>query len=334
MARGIFVVKVLVLIALLLGLVLLPGAGAFRTPFKSTFKKLLTRHTLAMSQAGSFVKYQGLGNDFILIDNTHAADPLYSAEQAVKMCDRNFGIGADGVIFALPGSNGCDYTMRIYNSDGSEPQMCGNGIRCMAKFLQHLEKRDTSVATNFDIWTNAGIIKSHITAEGGVIVDMGTPILHGPTVPTKLPVDSEGRAIEAEIVALDKTYHATAVSMGNPHCIIFVDDLATMDPPFSTIGPVMERHPAFPQRVNAEFVQVHNRGHVQVKVWERGAGPTLACGTGACAVVVAGVLTGRLDRQCKVSLPGGDLHIRWDETDNKLYMTGPAEAVFQGSLLP
>ena len=307
---------------------------------------------LAMATVGaSFVKYQGLGNDFILVDNTKSASPLYTPAEAVKLCDRNFGVGGDGLIFAMPGQNGCDYTMRIYNSDGSEPQMCGNGIRCMARYLFDVIEKQTAATSSsskvYKIWTNAGEIVPTIRPDGLITVDMGKPILQAKDVPTTLIPGTgveiasaktgspAGRAINSPLLALGKTYSATAVSMGNPHCVIFVDPATGfdgMDPPFATIGPVVEAHPTFPQKVNAEFVQVLSRSHVNMKVWERGAGPTLACGTGACAVVVAGVLTGRTERRCKVTLPGGDLEIHWDEETDKVFMTGPAEPVFAGAL--
>jgi diaminopimelate epimerase len=281
-----------------------------------------------------FVKYQGLGNDFILVDNTKSKTPLYTPEQAIKLCDRNFGIGGDGLIFAMPGENGCDYTMRIYNNDGSEPQMCGNGIRCMARYIvDEIEKKSVASEPTYTIWTKAGKIVPKVTKTGSIRVDMGTPILEAAKVPTKLPATKDGAAVEATIEAAGASYKATCVSMGNPHAVFFVDDLDKMDPAFATVGPVMEKHPMFPERVNAEFVQVLSRTHLRMKVWERGAGPTLACGTGACATVVAAVLTGRAERACTVTLPGGDLHIEWSAADGKIYMTGPADAVFSGKIL-
>ncbi|KAJ1418984.1 Diaminopimelate epimerase [Ochromonadaceae sp. CCMP2298] len=299
-----------------------------------------SRNTRSMSSAlnawtggkDAFVKYQGLGNDFILVDNRGSNEPIYTPAQAVKLCDRNFGIGGDGLIFALPGEKGCDYTMRIYNSDGTEPQMCGNGIRCMAKFLQLIESNNNAEIV-YKIWTNAGVIVPKITADGLIAVDMGEPVLQAEKVPTRLSATLDGAAVESPITVAGKEYKATAVSMGNPHSVIFVDNLETMDPSFSTVGPLVERHVDFPEKVNAEFVQVVDRSHVIMKVWERGAGATLACGTGACAVVVAGVLSGRTERQCTVTLPGGDLEIFWAE-DNKVYMTGPAKEVFSGTLDP
>lgn len=279
-----------------------------------------------------FVKYHGLGNDFVLVDNTHSSLPIYTPKEAIKICDRNFGIGGDGVIFVLPGTEGNDYTMRIYNSDGSEPQMCGNGIRCMAKYILQLENKAIGTEATYKISTNAGTIIPKVTKDGLITVDMGKPILTPNKVPTTLAATRDDTAIDAPFTVLDKTYKATCVSMGNPHAVMFFDDLDALDPAFNVVGPLIESHAVFPQRVNAEFIQVISRSHLKMKVWERGAGPTLACGTGACATVVAGVLTNRSDRKCKVSLPGGDLDIHWDEADGKIYMTGPAESVFQGTI--
>ena len=255
-------------------------------------------------------------------------------EEAVRICDRNFGIGGDGIIFALPGSNGCDYTMRMFNSDGTEPQMCGNGIRCMAKFLQEIEGKSGPLLEEltYTIHTLAGTIVATITIDGLVCVDMGEPILTASQVPCTLAPTREDRAVDSTIVIGGKEYLQTAVSMGNPHGIIYVDKIKAMDPPFETVGPLAEAHEAWPEKVNAEFIEVYARDHVRMMVWERGAGPTLACGTGACAVCVAGVLTGRTDRNCKVTLPGGDLQIHWDEHTNKLFMTGPAVETFRGTL--
>lgn len=166
-----------------------------------------------------FVKYQGLGNDFILIDNTKSNEPLYSVEEAIKICHRNFGIGGDGIIFALPGINSCDYTMRIYNSDGSEPQMCGNGIRCMAKFLMEIEKKPLGTEVIYKIWTNAGVIIPKITSTGSITVDMGQPILIPDKIPTLLKPTIDNKVIDADIEINGKIYKTTAVSMGNPHSV-------------------------------------------------------------------------------------------------------------------
>lgn len=293
--------------------------------------RLTTQLALSSSTQVDFVKYEGLGNDFILIDNTKQSDPILSPEEATSLCNRNFGIGGDGVIFALPGKEGCDYTMRIYNSDGSEPQMCGNGIRCMARFLiDEIEKRGANEAVKYSIWTNAGKIIPKTNSDGTITVDMGEPILNPPKVPTTLSATKDNAVVDASIEAAGGKYTVTCVSMGNPHAVIFLPDLDSMSPAFPVVGPAMESHPFFPQRVNAEFVQVLSPTHLKMKVWERGAGPTLACGTGACAVVVAAYLSGRAERSCTVSLPGGDLQITWDGADNHVYMTGPAKAVFKG----
>ena len=273
-----------------------------------------------------FTKYQGLGNDFILVDNRHSTTPSLSPEEAVKLCDRHFGIGADGVIFALPGDENSDYTMRIFNSDGSEPQMCGNGIRCLARFLAKLEGIDTT-EKSYRIQTLAGIIIPNLEAEGQVKVDMGTPFLLAKEIPTTL-TKAEEKVIDQSLEVGDQSWLVTCVSMGNPHCITFVEDVAKI--PLETIGPKFEHHAVFPKRTNTEFIEVVRRDYLKMRVWERGAGITLACGTGACASVVAGVLTGICERLCTGELPGGCLTIEWSEKDNRLYMTGPAEAVFTG----
>lgn len=275
-----------------------------------------------------FAKYHGLGNDFILIDNRESSEPVVTPEQAVKLCDRHFGIGADGVIFALPGQNGSDYTMRIFNSDGSEPEMCGNGIRCLAGFVVELEGNTNQVA-EYRIHTLAGVIKPQMTFDGQVRVDMGVPRLLAGEIPTTLSQADE-KVIDLPLEVGGKSWSVTCVSMGNPHCITFVEDTATV--PLEIIGSQFEHHPAFPQRTNTEFIQVVRRDYLKMRVWERGAGATLACGTGACAALVAGVLTGRCDRTATVELPGGCLEIEWSDDDQRIYMTGPAVRVFTGNI--
>jgi diaminopimelate epimerase len=273
----------------------------------------------------AFSKYHGLGNDFILIDNRHSAEPILTSEQAVKWCDRNFGIGADGVIFLLAEANG-EHRMRIFNSDGSEPEMCGNGIRCLAKFMQDLNIPTTG--SKYQIQTGAGLIVPQMDADGQVTVDMGKPFLTATEIPTTLR-DSDHKVINVPLEVGGKTWNVTTVSMGNPHCMTFVDDVDTI--PLAEIGVLFEHHPVFPKRTNTEFVEVVNRGYVKMRVWERGAGATLACGTGACATVVAGVLNDLCDRTCTVNLPGGDLKIQWSEESDRILMTGPATLVFTGS---
>ncbi|MDZ8107190.1 MAG: diaminopimelate epimerase [Nostoc sp. DedQUE12a] len=296
-----------------------------------------------------FTKYHGLGNDFILIDNRSSSLPVVTPEQAIKLCDRHFGIGADGVIFALPGENGTDYTMRIFNSDGSEPEMCGNGIRCLAGFLAELEGLKEDAGKEFSasprlpipassssespityrIHTLAGVITPQILPNGQVKVDMGLPRLLAGEIPTTLAPAPE-KVISQPLEVAGQTWEVTCVSMGNPHCITFVEDVAAIE--LETIGPKFEHHPVFPQRTNTEFIQVVRRDYLKMRVWERGAGITLACGTGACASLVAGVLTGKCDRTATVELPGGLLQIEWSEIDQRVYMTGPAERVFTGKL--
>ncbi len=269
----------------------------------------------------AFVKYHGLGNDFILIDNRHAPEPCLTPEQAVSWCDRHFGIGADGVIFVLPAQTGADYQMRIFNSDGSEPEMCGNGIRCLARFIAELEGK--SEAT-YQIQTLAGMITPKLNADGQVTVDMGLPRLLAAEIPTTLAAADE-KVVNLPLEVAGQAWSVTCISMGNPHCITFVEDVAAVE--LAEIGPQFEHHPAFPQRINAEFIQVVRPDYLKMRVWERGAGITLACGTGACASLVAAVLNGKAERRATVELPGGCLEIEW-AADQRLYMTGPATRVF------
>lgn len=276
-----------------------------------------------------FTKYHGLGNDFILIDNRDSETPRITPDRAIELCDRHFGIGADGVIFALPGQAGTDYTMRIFNSDGSEPEMCGNGIRCMARFLADLEVADTGNAkAQYQIHTLAGVMTPKFDANGQVTVDMGEPRLLAAEIPTTLAAPDE-KVIDRSLEVAGQTWNVTCVSMGNPHCITFVEDVAAI--PLEQIGSLFEHHSAFPQRTNTEFIQVVRSNYLKMRVWERGAGITLACGTGACASLVAGVLTGRCDRRATIELPGGCLDLEW-ATNGRLYMTGAADRVFWGKI--
>lgn len=282
--------------------------------------------------ATQFTKYHGLGNDFILVDNRHQGEPVITPEVAIAWCDRHFGIGADGVIFALPGEQGADYTMRIFNSDGSEPEMCGNGIRCLAKFLGELEMADgqsPQLPRTYQIHTLAGRIAPTLQPDGQVTVDMGPPYLLAGEIPTTLTA-ADAKVVNQELMVSDRAWEVTCVSMGNPHCITFVEDVAAIS--LEQLGPKFEHHSVFPKRINTEFIQVVRPDYLKMRVWERGAGITLACGTGACASLVAGVLTGRCDRQTTVELPGGPLLIEWSAIDNHVYMTGPAEKVFVGTV--
>lgn len=272
-----------------------------------------------------FTKYHGLGNDFILIDNRSKSDPLITSEQTVQWCDRNFGIGADGVIFALPGQEGTDYSMRIFNADGSEPEMCGNGIRCLAKFIADLQ--GVTDSREYRIHTLAGVITPKLEDNGKVRVNMGMPQLLASQIPTTL-AQGDQKVIDVPLEVGGNSWQVTCVSMGNPHCITYVEDVSAI--PLDIIGSQFEHHSVFPKRTNTEFIQVVRPDYIKMRVWERGAGATLACGTGACASVVAGVLTGKCDRICTVELPGGCLDIEWSEVDQRIYMTGPAQQVFTG----
>lgn len=279
-----------------------------------------------------FTKYHGLGNDFVLMDNRHQSEPCLTPEQAIQVCDRHFGIGADGVIFVLPGQSGTDYTMRIFNSDGSEPEMCGNGIRCFTKFVADLESQSghsPPSGRSYQVHTLAGTIVPELLPDGQIRVDMGVPRLTAAEIPTIL-VPPEEKVINQPLTVAGKAWSVTCVSMGNPHCVTFVEDVSKID--LTIIGPQFEHHAVFPQRTNTEFIQVIEPNYVKMRVWERGAGVTLACGTGACASLVAGVLTGHCEREATVELPGGCLQIEWSDIDQRLYMTGPAEPVFTGNM--
>lgn len=278
-----------------------------------------------------FTKMHGLGNDFILIDAINQRiDEAWMQAESANLCDRNFGIGADGVILVLD-SEQFDFKMRIFNSDGSEPQMCGNGIRCFAKFVFEAGLIDKDI---FSIETLAGPIVPALVLKNNQVqaieVDMGPAILERGKIP--VAGGNPTAQVISEPVEVDgQTYAVTAVSMGNPHAVIFVPDLTEIN--LEEIGPKFEHHALFPERINTEFVQIVNKSEAIMVVWERGAGETLACGTGACAVVVAGVLTGQLDRKVLVHLPGGDLSIEWQENDGHVMMTGPAQSVFSGKVL-
>lgn len=274
-----------------------------------------------------FTKMHGLGNDFIVIYGQHAL-PQNAAELARLWCDRYFGIGADGVVYILP-SDQADFRMRIINSDGSEAEQCGNAIRCVAKYVfdHGFVSRDRITIETL----GAGVQQVAIHAQDGiattVTVDMGEPVLEGLRIPTTVDANP---VVKAVIEADGNEYRFTAVSMGNPHCVIYVDDAVSFD--LNTWGPKLEVHPFFPKKINVEFATVKDRQTVDMRVWERGAGPTLACGTGACATLVSSVLNGLTDRSASIRLKGGDLFIEWNEEDNRVYMTGPAANVYTGSI--
>ena len=281
-----------------------------------------------------FTKMHGAGNDYVYVNCFAEKITGDRAELARQVSDRHFGVGGDGLILILPPENAdaADARMQMFNADGSEAEMCGNGIRCVAKYVyDHGIKRDPSLK----IETGAGILSLELETNNGkahrVRVDMGEPILDGPQVPTNLPtkLGPHGNSVVNADLEIDgQTFNATCVSMGNPHCVIFVDK-ATDDLVLGT-GPKIETAPAFPARVNVEFIEVISRGELRQRTWERGSGETFACGTGASAVCVAGVLTERSDRNVIIHLLGGDLELEWNETDGHVYMTGPAEEVFTG----
>ncbi len=268
----------------------------------------------------------GCGNDFIVIDLLSFPYPVEWEKVAPKLCHRQFGIGADGLLLLLPSSDlACDYKMRVINSDGSEAQMCGNGIRVFARYLR---EKKISEKKEFSIETLAGTIKPVIVEDEvfSVRVDMGRPVLERP----EIPMTGEGRAIAEKMEVEGKEYFFTAVSMGNPHCVIFTEeDPAEIE--LEGIGKKIETSPLFPEKTNVEFARLVGRKNIEMRVWERGAGLTLACGTGACATLVAAVLNGKSERRATVVLPGGSLEIEWAENDH-LYMTGPAASVFSGHI--
>jgi diaminopimelate epimerase len=271
-----------------------------------------------------FTKMHGLGNDYVYVNGfeEHLEDP---ATVARLVSDRHFGIGADGLILILP-STQADFRMRIFNADGSEAQMCGNGIRCLAKYVydHHLTRK-----TTLKVETLAGILELQLFPRGGVIdkvrVMMGEPRLQRHQIPMQGP---PGQVLNEPIQVDGKTFEVTAVSMGNPHCVVFVDDPETFEVAYW--GPRFEHHPAFPEGVNTEFVRVVDDQTFRMRVWERGSGETLACGTGASAAAVACHLTGKTGRRVTAQLRGGLLELEWSETDNQVYMTGPAVEVFSG----
>ena len=279
-----------------------------------------------MQYMKEFTKWQGCGNDFVLFDCRHE-EPADYAGLARQVCDRHYGVGADGILVVLP--SGCaDFRMRIFNTDGSEAEMCGNGIRCFARYIYDFGLTDK---TSFTVETGAGVLVPEIILDNGSVsgikVDMGEPRLLGEEIPV---TGFDGKKVIGEpLEVAGKTYKMTAVSMGNPHCVIFVDDAENF--PIYELGRQFENHPAFPNKTNTEFVQVKDRRHVRMRVWERGAAVTLACGTGSCATVVAGILNDRLDREAEVELDGGRLIVKWAE-NNHVFMTGPAELVFSGKL--
>ncbi|GAT61631.1 diaminopimelate epimerase [Paludibacter jiangxiensis] len=274
-----------------------------------------------------FTKMQGAGNDYVYVNGfvEQIEDP---ATLATAISNRHFGIGSDGLVLILP-SETCDFRMRMFNSDGSESEMCGNATRCIGKFVYDKGLTDK---TELTLETLAGVKHLTLNIENGKVnsvrVDMGEPIL----APKQIPINLDETSVINYPIALEsRKVNITAVSMGNPHAVIFMDSLEELD--IQKSGPKVEHHPLFPRRTNTEFAQVISPTHIKMRVWERGAGETLACGTGACATAVAAVLNGKTERKVTLELLGGNLEIEWSEADNHVYMTGPAVTVFEGEYL-
>ena len=280
-----------------------------------------------------FSKYQGLGNDFLILDGRAEADGEaclgLTPAAVVQLCDRRFGVGGDGVIVALPPRQGGELRMRIFNADGSEPEMCGNGIRALARFLA--DSDGDLPGRTWQVETLAGRIVPQLMEDGRIRVDMGAPFLDPTQVPTTLPLGPCGLP-QGELEVAGERLAGAAAGMGNPHVVIPVADLAAVD--LERLGPALEHHPAFPARTNVHFVQVLAPNHLAMRVWERGAGPTLACGTGACATLVACHLLGLCENQARVDLPGGPLEISWEGAGHPVLMTGPAEPVYDAVVAP
>ncbi|HBZ03553.1 MAG TPA: diaminopimelate epimerase [Lachnospiraceae bacterium] len=295
-----------------------------------------------------FTKMHGIGNDYVYINaiENEVEDP---SSLAKLVSDRHFGIGSDGLIL-IKASDRADFMMDMYNADGSRGKMCGNGIRCVGKYVYDhglTSKKIVTVETlsgikilnlavkpddeveGYKEVSNNGMVVSHVT------VNMGSPIFEPDEIPIKLtgaykPENSHGAMVNIPIMIDDTFYYGTPVSMGNPHVIVYVDDTDSVR--IEEIGPKFEKHEMFPEQVNTEFVQVVDRGHLKMRVWERGSGETLACGTGACATVVASIVNEKTEDEVTVSLLGGDLKIRWDQDQNNVFMTGPATTVFEGNI--
>ena len=275
-----------------------------------------------------FTKMHGCGNDYIYVDGTkEILTPQEKPEVVRCLSDRHFGIGGDGVIFINP-SREADFEMEMYNMDGSRAEMCGNGIRCVAKFVYDKGLTDK---TSISVISCGKIKYLTLSIENGKVstvrVNMGSPILKAKDIPV---ISDKEEVIGDEIEVAGETYKMTCVSMGNPHAVVFMDEVAGL--PLEKMGPLFENHVRFPKRINTEFVKVLDENTVEMRVWERGTGETLACGTGACATVVACVLNGLTKEQVTVKLLGGNLQIQWDRESNLVYMTGPATTVFEGEI--
>jgi len=270
-----------------------------------------------------FTKMQGAGNDFVVLDGVSERVAL-SPAQLRRLADRHFGVGCDQILLVEPPRlAGTDFRYRIFNADGGEVEQCGNGARCFVRFVR---ERGLTEKSEIRVETAAGVITPRMEPDGGVTVNMGAPVFEA----GRIPFLAEGDALVQPLEVDRTTVAITAVSMGNPHAVQVVADVDAA--PVLTQGPLIERHARFPQRVNAGYMQVQDRGRIRLRVYERGAGETLACGTGACAAVAAGIRRGLLDARVQVSARGGDLTIRWEGGDNPVWLTGPAVTVFEGEI--
>jgi diaminopimelate epimerase len=269
-----------------------------------------------------FTKMHGLGNDFVVIDGVNQSLSL-SCEQLRLLADRHFGVGCDQILLIEPAEGDADFRYRIFNADGGEVEQCGNGARC---FVRYVHDRGMTRKNEIGVETLGGLIIPRLETNGGVTVNMGAPKFE----PQEIPFIAEKRALTYPLDIDNRQVEISAVSMGNPHAVQRVAD--TNYAPVLTEGALIERHPRFPQRVNAGYMQVMDRGHIRLRVYERGSGETLACGTGACAAVVTGIELGLLDSMVKVSFRGGDLVVRWGGGNEPVWMTGPAVAVFDGEI--
>ncbi len=271
-----------------------------------------------------FTKMQGCGNDYVYVNGF--TEKIADKPAFVKaVSDRHFGVGGDGAIFINP-SEEADFEMEMYNADGTRAEMCGNGIRCVAKYVYDkglTDKEQISIVSfgnvkYVDLYVKEGLVSS-------VRVNMGEPILEAEKVPV---ISAMKRSVDEPVTVNGKEYRMTCVSMGNPHAVVFMEDVANLD--IASVGSLFENHQVFPNRTNTEFVEVVDRTHVNMRVWERGTGETMACGTGCCATVVAGVLNGLTEEKVTVRVLGGEIEIQWDREENLVYMTGPAATVFEG----
>jgi diaminopimelate epimerase len=271
----------------------------------------------------AFTKMQGAGNDFVVLDGV-SRELALSPAQLRRLADRHFGVGCDQILLVqAPRTAGTDFRYRIFNADGGEVEQCGNGARCFVRFVR---ERGLTAKSEIRVETAAGIISPKMEADGEVTVNMGAPVFEA----KRVPFLAEGDALVQSLAVGGASVDITAVSMGNPHAVQIVADVDGA--PVLTQGPLIERHARFPQRVNAGYMQIEDRGRIRLRVYERGTGETLACGTGACAAVAAGIRRGLLDARVRVSTRGGDLTIRWEGGDNPVLMTGPAVTVFEGEI--